>query len=69
MTALSEALRDGRGRPMFVCSTCARALTGDDVIAQGLRLPEPDESRDDYFEAELIDALDHLDCALVQPVS
>jgi hypothetical protein len=54
---------------MFVCSTCARALTGDDVIAQGLRLPEPDESRDDYFEAELIDALDHLDCALVQPVS
>ena len=69
MTALSEALRDHRGRPMFVCPGCDRALSGDDIIAQGLRLPEPGESPDDYFEAELIDQLEHLACTQVRHAS
>jgi hypothetical protein len=63
MTVLSDAILDLRGTAMFLCRTCKRPLTGDDLIAHGLRLPEPDESRDDYLEAELLDDLEHTGCS------
>jgi hypothetical protein len=62
MTALSEPLTDRLGHAMFQCSRCRRPLSGDDLIEQGLRLPDPGESREDYLEAELIDVLDHPHC-------
>ena len=62
MTALTDPLTDKQGRAMFSCKHCSRPLTGDDLIAQGLRLPDPGESRDEYLEAELIDDLLHLTC-------
>lgn len=66
MTALSDALTNRDGRTMFQCRRCSRPLSGDDIIAQGLRLPDPHETRVEYLEAELIDELDHLDCAPAQ---
>ena len=62
MTALSEPLTDRQGHSMFLCKRCSRPLTGDDIVALGLRVPDPGESRDEYLEAELIDDLDHSDC-------
>jgi hypothetical protein len=58
----SEALRDPKGRPMFLCGTCGLPLSAHDVTGQGLRLPGPDESRDEYLDAELIDSLQHPAC-------
>jgi hypothetical protein len=69
MTALTEPLTDKQGRALFSCKRCSRPLTGDDLIAQGLRLPDPGESRDEYLESELIDDLDHVTCDAVSQAS
>jgi len=47
---------------MFVCPDCGEALTADDVFEHGLRLPDCGETRDEYFEAELLDNLGHVSC-------
>jgi hypothetical protein len=62
MTAGTEALVDYRGRVMFVCKCCQQPITRDDFFDLGLRVPDTDESRDDYCEAELLDEVSHLDC-------
>ncbi|MBI5288222.1 MAG: hypothetical protein HY873_04550 [Chloroflexi bacterium] len=62
MTPSAEALRDTRGQPMFVCPDCGRALTAEDVFEHGLRLPDYGETRDEYYEAELLDSLGHVSC-------
>ena len=57
-----DIVRDGHGRPMFFCPDCGSALTSDDVADHGLRLPDAGETRDEYFEAELLDSLGHISC-------
>jgi len=62
MTTQTDALLDLAGRPLFRCSACGEAIGEGDIIDQGLRLPEPGESRDEYMEAELVDEFRHRDC-------
>ena len=62
MTLSQDTVRDRHGRPMFVCPDCGEALTADDVFEHGLRLPDCGETRDEYFEAELLDNLGHVSC-------
>lgn len=62
MTATRQPLRDGHGRAMFSCTECRAPLTSDDLFDLGLRMPEPDEDRDEYCDSQLIDALSHTDC-------
>ena len=57
---------DRRGNPLLRCSRCGGALAEDDVYAQGLRLPDPGETADEYLEAELIDSLHHVDCRVAR---
>jgi hypothetical protein len=47
---------------IFTCRICDRVLLLEDIFNQGLRQPEPGETRDEYMEAELLDGLDHLVC-------
>jgi hypothetical protein len=47
---------------MFRCPDCTHPLAAADVFEHGLRLPDYGESREDYFEAELLDDLGHLTC-------
>jgi hypothetical protein len=62
MASASAPVADYRGNILFRCSDCGRPLTHDDFFHLGLRMPEPDESRDDYHEAELLDSVRHEDC-------
>ncbi len=57
---------DRHGRAMFACIRCGAPITHDDFFELGLRLPHPDEDRDDYTEAELIDDLTHIAYASAQ---
>ncbi len=66
MTAASPVVTDYRGRPVLTCSRCGQPLTSDDFFELGLRTPDHGESRDDYHEAELVDTVQHLDCASLQ---
>lgn len=59
---LQNAILDRNGRVMFVCSLCSGPVTTDDFFELGLRLPDDGESQDDYFSAELLDDLSHVDC-------
>lgn len=59
---LSNPVVDERGRPMFICGICGVALTPDDFYALELRLPDHGESADDYFDAELLDSIEHAAC-------
>jgi hypothetical protein len=59
----NDVLLDPDNRPMFVCAICGRALTRDDIFELGLRLPEPGETWEEYGEADLIDAIEHVVCA------
>lgn len=54
---------DERGRAMFHCGACGRPISVDDFFQLGLRLPERGESADEYRDAELLDRIDHIDCA------
>jgi hypothetical protein len=58
----TEPILDGRGVVMFHCSTCGGPITKEDFFEQSLRLPDFDESRDDYCDAELIDEFRHNAC-------
>ena len=55
-------LTDSHGL-LFVCATCQRPLAASDLIGQSLRLPDHQETRDDYLDAELLDDLSHMNCA------
>jgi hypothetical protein len=46
----------------FPCDHCSRPLTYDDFVDLGLRPPDERETRDDYFDAELLDSLAHANC-------
>lgn len=63
MTTARTAILDRNGRVMFVCSQCGQPVTVDDFFDLGLRLPDDGETRDDYFSAELLDDLSHIDCS------
>jgi hypothetical protein len=60
---MSTAVLDRHGRVIFTCADCGEPITTDDFFDLSLRLPDDGESRDDYFAAELLDSLSHLDCA------
>lgn len=66
MTTTRNAIRDRDGRVMFNCSRCGQPFTADDLFDLGLRLPDDGETQDDYFSAELLDDLSHVDCAHAQ---
>ncbi len=63
MTIAQDAVRDGGGHVMFHCSRCRKPMTADDIFELGMRLPDDGESRDDYLAAELLDEVNHADCA------
>ena len=65
MTAATQPLLDFSGRPFFYCRVCGDPLSGDDILAVGLRLPEPNESVEEYCDEELVDSreLRHAHCA------
>ena len=46
----------------FTCEHCALPLAFDDFGDLGLRPPHEGESREDYFDAELLDSVSHLHC-------
>lgn len=61
-SSAQDAVVDFRGRIMFHCSVCGAAITKDDFFHIGLRFPDPDETKDDYCEAELVDTVTHPRC-------
>ena len=54
---------DRLGRVMFSCTDCGEPLTTDDFFDLALRFPDPGESQDDYYAAELLDGISHLACS------
>jgi hypothetical protein len=62
MTLTADILRDRYGRPLLICPDCRFPLTSSDIFEQGLRMPEPGETREEYCEAELLDELTHMSC-------
>jgi hypothetical protein len=46
----------------FRCERCCRPLEEEDFGDLGLRLPYRGESREEYFDAELLDSVTHLRC-------
>jgi hypothetical protein len=62
MTRRVEPILDHFGQIMFICSSCGEPLTADDFFHLGLRQPNPGETREEYAEAELIEAISHDDC-------
>jgi hypothetical protein len=55
---------DRLGRPLFHCHICHRPITRLDFAKLCLRLPDPDETADEYRDAELIDQIAHFDCTV-----
>ena len=47
---------------VFFCERCAAPLVLEDFVDLGLRAPDEGESRDGYFDAELLDSISHLHC-------
>ena len=62
MATTASPMLDRFGRVMFTCSDCGEPLTTDDFFDLALRFPDPGESQDDYFTAELLDSVSHLSC-------
>lgn len=62
MTRFPDPILDFHGRIMFYCASCGVPLTADDFFELGMRLPDHGETHDDYFEAELLERLSHVDC-------
>jgi hypothetical protein len=58
----SEPVIDERGTVMFHCALCGGPIAKQDFFDLALRLPDRDEDRDDYCDAELIDELRHPSC-------
>ena len=58
----SEPVLDPHGVVMFHCASCGGPITKDDFFEQSLRLPDYDEGRDDYCDAELLDEIRHTAC-------
>ena len=61
-TSSGTVIRDTHALPMFHCSRCGEAMTQEEFFALGMRLPDTGESRDDYCDTELLDAVTHLGC-------
>ena len=66
MTIARNAILDRNGRVMYFCSRCHQPVTTDDFFELGLRLPDDGETQDDYYSAELLDDLRHVDCSRAQ---
>ncbi len=62
MPASGTPILDEHGRVMFRCGACGAALNVDDFFRLGLRLPERGESLSEYFDAEVLDRIDHIAC-------
>ena len=63
MATAGAPVRDEHGHVMFLCGNCAAPISVDDFFDLGLRLPDRGESADEYRDAELLDRIDHVDCA------
>ena len=63
MTTTSHPITDRYGRIMFRCAACDEPLITDDFFVLGLRFPDDGETQDDYFAAQLLDSVAHLDCS------
>jgi hypothetical protein len=67
MSTTTDAIMiDRDAKAMFLCGRCAEPLTEHDFFDLGMRLPEPGESRDEYFDAELLDEIVHERCVGAQ---
>lgn len=66
MSGTTNAILDRDGCPLLVCARCGQPVTADDLFDLGLRVPDDGERRDDYFAAELLDSLSHVDCTRVK---
>ena len=60
VTAMTYATLTRSAR--FTCAHCALPLEFEDFGDLGLRPPQEGESREDYFDAELLDSISHLHC-------
>ena len=63
MATSTNPILDRLGRVMFTCAECGQPLSTDDFFDLSLRFPDPGESQDDYYTAELLDAVSHLVCS------
>jgi hypothetical protein len=63
MPTTETPILDERGSVMFHCGACGGAISIDDFVQLGLRLPDRGESADDCRDAELLDRIDHVDCS------
>ena len=61
-TTADPIIPDAHGSAMFLCGRCERPLTERDFFDLGMRMPDVGESRDEYFDAELLDEIVHEDC-------
>lgn len=52
----THPLLDRQGRPRFLCGVCRAALSASDLAELGLRVPDSDETIEEYCDAELLDA-------------
>ena len=63
MSTTSDAIIvDADGSAMFLCRRCETPLTERDFFDLGMRMPERGESRDEYYDAELLDEIVHERC-------
>ena len=51
----THPLLDRQGQPRFKCGVCRATLSASDVAELGLRIPDPDETIEEYCDAELLD--------------
>jgi hypothetical protein len=65
----SSIVKDRLGHVLFSCMKCGRPLDADDFFELGMRLPHPAESRDEYFDAELVDSASHASCIRAERAS
>lgn len=63
MAASASPILDRFGRVMFTCADCGNPLSTDDFFDLNLRFPDPGESQDDYYTAELLNAVSHRACS------
>jgi hypothetical protein len=61
-TTTDAPMVDAHGNADFLCSRCKRSLTERDFFDLGMRMPDGGETRDEYFDAELLDEIVHESC-------